>query len=561
MSVDAIAYTPSDRVRTPVRRADDVDMAATLRRVIAERERRRREAESGGDADISGGLDLLPALPMSSDAAPMSAASVDLGGVLPVVDGTRRVPFGGVRADRAATGLGGVDLAAPFSAGGDGSGGPGAIGEASLGVGPANLSTSVFSTGRSPVSLSLSPLSGLSLGLGGRAGAVGVGASPFTGVNLGVSATPSENSGVNLALATALRAAGIPLSLAIAKGLAPAAAAFTGPAGLAVQGFNSLIDLATAIAQANNVPTVHATLNAMRANDPETNAAILNNANAAVAQALATGVGPRITDPQEAAVIAARLNSFNSPVAQFSDGRGGWVTMATNTLNSPTMNPTNPSAANPGNFNNTTNFGLRASGDAPDPTTGLVDTDPMGDVGGGAAPGGGGVDGGGTGPSGTGEGSSTGSDAGGQSPFLATWAMDGLGIGPGERKERGWAAFHRSFTKRFPLTGESQFRRYARLARQVVEALEQRPLPEQMQARHLIYRRIVAPLGETLELHEIDEAWTAMRAVALDLAQRLGLTVDPADVPKPAHELTARARRLRDERRAKARAQSAEVQG
>ncbi len=560
MSVDAIAYTPSDRVRTPVRRADDVDMAATLRRVIAERERPRREAESGGDADISGGLDLLPALPMSSDAAPMSAASVDLGGVLPVVDGTRRVPFGGVRADRAATGLGGVDLAAPFSAGGDGSGGPGAIGEASLGVGPANLSTSVFSTGRSPVSLSLSPLSGLSLGLGGRAGAVGVGASPFTGVNLGVSATPSENSGVNLALATALRAAGIPLSLAIAKGLAPAAAAFTGPAGLAVQGFNSLIDLATAIAQANNVPTVHATLNAMRANDPETNAAILNNANAAVAQALATGVGPRVTDPQEAAVIAAQLNSFNGPVAQFSDGRGGWVTMAINTLNSPTMNPTNPSASNPGNFNLTTNFG-RASGGADttsvDPNTDPADVSQVVDLGGDAG-GGGGSPGGGPG---TGPGGSDGNAGAGPSAYLATWAMDGLGIGPGERKERGWAAFHRSFTKRFPLTGESQFRRYARLARQVVEALEERPVPEQMQARHLIYRRIVAPLGETLELHEIDEAWTAMRAVALDLAQRLGLTVDPADVPKPAHELTARARRLRDERRAKARAQSAEVQG
>lgn len=558
---DALAYTPSDTGRRSARAAD-ADLVAVIRRAIARKKRERgEEDDSTGTDGLDAGVDLYTPARDTSSAGP-----VDLGGIVPLGatptgrDSSSRA-LGGVATRPVPLGATSVDLAAAIAPGGDADG-------PSVGIGagtPAALDTTsginptIAAAGRGPFGLSISPF-GLTLSANSPFGGVGINASPISGVSL---TGRSPNAPVNLALGLVGRAAGIPTSAVIAQGLAPALAAALGPFGLGIAGFNTMIEIAEAVAKTANVQTVLATLQdhaALRAmvNNPNLTADARANIEMALAanqQALREGVTAAAQSAQGIPSVISQTAASLAGVNGFAMKDGNIAVPAQNPSGLPGGAFTNAQGVTISGYSGLPaataprgNFGRGASGDDPDPTTGLVDTDPMGEVGGGAAPSGGGVGGGGSGPSGTGEGSSTGSDGGGQSPYLATWAMDGLGIGPGERKERGWAAFHASFMKRFPLTGESQFRRYARLARQVVEALEKRPHPEQMQARQMIYRRIVAPLGEKLELHEVDEAWTAMRAVALDLARRLGLRVDPADVPRPLHEVAARAQQKRQEK-------------
>lgn len=555
---DAITYAPSDQGSSRTRtRSGDADLAAVLRRVLAERERKRRQEQGGGSGELDVGADLLalPAATMASagDAGSGEVVDLSLGGV-PALRASA-VPLGGVRSGQAAAGLG-VDLTpgaleSPGSGGGGvGLGGvPGAT-VSSPSLGPAGITG--FGKSIAPgVSLGLSPLGSLGL----KAGPAGLGFSPVTGLGFGLK---TGNAAVDTALSFLGPLAGLKLGGPLAggiPGLAGLAAPF-GLAGLGLTGMNLAIQVANAIAnKAANLgfdvtPTL-STLQSMGLSNPDialVPSGQIANALAALANNQAVIVGPE---------VAVALGQMGAEGFAVPGQRGSFAFPGIGPTGLPSFGPTtnfgsgaDPSGTAPGGGvpgESQGDVGGAASGGLGG--SGAVG-DSAGDVGGAAgdAPGGGDSGGGGSAGGDGSPGPGPGPGDPGDAPFLATWAMRGLGIGPAEQRRRGWAAFKKSFDKRFPLTGESQFRRYARLARQVVEALEQRPVPEQRMAQRMIYARIVAPLGETLELHEVDEAWTAMRATALMLAKRLGLQVDPADVPQPAHEVAARARQRQQER-------------
>jgi hypothetical protein len=143
----------------------------------------------------------------------------------------------------------------------------------------------------------------------------------------------------------------------------------------------------------------------------------------------------------------------------------------------------------------------------------------------------------------------TGGDGGGAAGgdcLIASWAMNGLRVPEQDQRREFFEAFYRYWLRKYPKSGKRQVRKYQLIARRLIERVARRGPTEVRAAQQLIFERVIAPTGATLEPNEFEGAYQRLRAVMEDLVQRHGLELDPADIPHPADEIMAR---MREERR------------
>jgi hypothetical protein len=148
---------------------------------------------------------------------------------------------------------------------------------------------------------------------------------------------------------------------------------------------------------------------------------------------------------------------------------------------------------------------------------------------------------------GEGEGSG-GGGGGGAGCVIASWAMNGLRVPEQDQRREFFEAFYRYWLRKYPKSGKRQVRKYQLIARRLIERIARRGPTEVRAAQQLIFERVIAPTGATLEPNEFEGAYQRLRAVMEDLVQRHGLELDPADIPHPADEImaTMRERRRRE---------------